>query len=207
MTEKKLIVVLGATGSQGGSVVQTLLSDKSWTIRGITRNASSAKSKALAAKGVEMVEANTSDISSLEKAFEGAHAIFSVTDFWVTYAEVAANPDKLRPGQAMNEFALETEVQQGKNILDAAARLPNLEKLIFSSISNVTKYSGGKYTKVMHFDSKAFAVEYGQEKYPELFSKTSVIELGLYLTNFSTDPRTMPRKVSRNPFKMTDRHS
>lgn len=195
MAEKKLIVVLGATGNQGGSVVQTLLSDNTWTIRGVTRNASSAKSKALTAKGIEMVEADTNNISSLQKAFEGAHAIFSVTDFWVTYAEVAGDPSKLKPGQEMNEYALESELQQGKNIFDAAARVPGLHKLIFSSISNCTKYSGGKYTKILHFDAKAFAVDYGKEKYPELYAKTSVIELGLYLSNFSTGSGTVPQKV------------
>lgn len=56
---KKIITVFGATGKQGGSVVKTFLEDPKltpeWAVRGVTRDVSSDRSKALAAKGVEMV--------------------------------------------------------------------------------------------------------------------------------------------------------
>jgi uncharacterized protein YbjT (DUF2867 family) len=35
---KPLIVVVGATGRQGGSVINALINSGKWTIRGITRN-------------------------------------------------------------------------------------------------------------------------------------------------------------------------
>lgn len=70
MASPKLIVVIGATGAQGGSVVSSLLGDKSYRIRGVTRNPSSEKAKALSAKGVEVVTADSSDAGSLKKAFE-----------------------------------------------------------------------------------------------------------------------------------------
>jgi NmrA-like family len=73
---KPLITVVGATGAQGSSVVHTFLSAcPSWRIRGLTRNPSSAASKALAAKGVEMVAADLNDPSTLPAAFAGATAI------------------------------------------------------------------------------------------------------------------------------------
>ncbi len=46
------IAVLGATGVQGGSVVKALLSDKSWKVRGITRDPSKDTAKTLSAQGV-----------------------------------------------------------------------------------------------------------------------------------------------------------
>ena len=55
----KLLVVFGATGNQGGSVIESVLADpraaKEYKIRGITRDPSKANAKALEAKGVEMV--------------------------------------------------------------------------------------------------------------------------------------------------------
>lgn len=86
MSSKKLIVVVGATGNQGSSVVSTFQKDSAWHIRGITRNIDSAPAQALVAKGVEMVTADLDDVSSLDAAFAGATVIFGVTDFWVTKA-------------------------------------------------------------------------------------------------------------------------
>ena len=82
MTDKKTIVVLGATGNQGGSVVDALLQDSQWDIRGVTRNIDSEKAKKLATRGVEVVSADLNDVKSLEAAFAGAQAIFIVSDFW-----------------------------------------------------------------------------------------------------------------------------
>lgn len=60
MSSKKIIAVIGATGGQGGSVVQAILRDSKmsaeWTIRGITRDSSKESSKKLASQGVEVVE-------------------------------------------------------------------------------------------------------------------------------------------------------
>ena len=67
---QKTIAVLGATGVQGGSVVQALLKDKTWKVRGLTRDTSKDAAKALEKQGVELVSANIDDEGSLLKAFE-----------------------------------------------------------------------------------------------------------------------------------------
>jgi uncharacterized protein YbjT (DUF2867 family) len=64
------IAVLGATGTQGGSVIRAMLEDKSWQVRGITRDLSKDSAKALMSQGVEMVVADIDDEESLMKAFE-----------------------------------------------------------------------------------------------------------------------------------------
>jgi uncharacterized protein YbjT (DUF2867 family) len=57
MASKKLLVVFGATGIQGGSVVKAILGDaklsETWAVRGITRDTSKPSAKALEALGAE----------------------------------------------------------------------------------------------------------------------------------------------------------
>jgi nucleoside-diphosphate-sugar epimerase len=59
MSSTKLITVFGATGKQGGAVVQTFLNDPKlkghWRVRGITRDHTKDSAKKLAAQGVECV--------------------------------------------------------------------------------------------------------------------------------------------------------
>lgn len=193
MSNTRLIAILGATGTQGGSVVDTFLADPSWKIRALTRNVSSAKAQALASRSsmLEVVTADANDASSLLAAFQGADVIFSVTDFWTLYFDPSSK-GKLKPGQALQDWCFETEVQHGRNIIDAASQVPTLKRLIFSSLANVTKWSGGRYKHVPHFDSKAIAADYGQKQHPELWSKTSIIQVGMYLTNFLGAPWLKP---------------
>ena len=59
MAAKKILVVFGATGNQGGSVINSILGDAKasaeFQLRGITRDPSAARAKALSDKGVECV--------------------------------------------------------------------------------------------------------------------------------------------------------
>lgn len=194
MTTKNLIVVVGATGGQGGSVVSTFLNDSGWLVRGITRNPSSPKAKNLKARGVDVVQADLDDKASLSDAFQDANAIFAVSDFWGIYND-PKNWDKPKPGQPRNEWTKAQETQQLKNIIDEAAKVASLERFIISSLPNVTKLTGGKYTNVCHHDSKADAVEYGEQHQPDLWSKTSVFLPGYFLSNFLSHPMAQPTRV------------
>lgn len=189
----KLIVVIGATGAQGRSVVDTFRNDTSWTIRAVTRNESSEKARALHEEGIQTVTANLDDPASLGVAFDGASAIYSVTDFWGTYFN-PENQAKAKPGQKLIDLAYELEVQQGKNVFDAAAKVKTLDRLVFSGLSHVTKWSKGKYKRVPQYDAKAVAAEYGQERHPELWKKTSIIQIGFYLENFLASPISFHKK-------------
>lgn len=205
MSVKNLIVVVGATGNQGGSVVDTFVSEPNWRVRALTRNTSSTKAKALANRGVEVIYADMDDPSTLALAFNGANATFVVSDFWGFYGD-PANKDKPTPGQPLNIWAAEHETEQLKNVIDAAAKLSTLEPFVFSSLSNASKCSNGRYTHVYHFDSKAQAEDYGREKYPDLWSKTSILQAGFFLSNFVTNPSMQPFKVKQNPMKSFKRY-
>ena len=126
----------------------------------MTRNPKSDKSSALAARlpGIELVQADLDDKASLKTAFRGAHAIFTVTDFFEPFlanvAELSAKGDR-----AAGEFAAAIEVRRGKNMADAAGELlaedSVLERYIWSTLPPVSKISGGKYTYAFNYDSKA----------------------------------------------------
>ena len=59
MAAKKILVVFGATGVQGGSVVKAVLGDAKmrahWTVRGVTRDVSKPSAKNLESLGAETV--------------------------------------------------------------------------------------------------------------------------------------------------------
>lgn len=190
----KLICVVGATGKQGGSVVSTFLQEAGWKVRGLTRNRNSPAAQSLIARGVEMVNADLDDVASLTDAFQGAYAIFSVLDFWTGFFN-PANESKVKAGQTMLEWAHDYELQQGKNVLAAAAKTEGLERLIFSALSYATKWSGGKYKHVYHYDAEGRAVEYGHSRYPDLMKRTSIIQLGVYSSNMLLMPHLQPKKV------------
>lgn len=103
----KLLTVFGATGQQGGSIVDHVLTDpilsKRYTIRAITRDVSKPAAKSLQAKGVQVVAADASDpASSLAQALKGAHTVFSMTV------------------SIYDEHLKSREYAQGKAIADAA---------------------------------------------------------------------------------------
>jgi NmrA-like family len=201
-SDKPLLVVLGATGTQGGSVVSHFLSQEPqpYRLRGITRDPDSAASKALIEKGVEMVAGNLDDPPSLLQAFREANTIFSVTDYWRSFSDTEHRAKAAAASKSMPLYSYEYEMQQGKNVFDAAAKTDSLDRLVFSSLSNASKWSRGRYTHVYHFDSKAHAEEYGKKTYPDLWKKTSIIQIGTYLNNLLPDMQYLsPYKVRLIP--------
>ncbi|KAJ0413507.1 NAD(P)-binding protein [Aspergillus carlsbadensis] len=196
MTTKKLIVILGATGNQGGSVAQVFLQEQEWHVRAVTRNPSSAKAQALAARGAEVVQGDMDSPSTLTAAFDNANAIFAVSDFWGLYGD-PANAANAKD-QPLNVWAANHETEQLKGVIDAVAKVPTLERFVLSSLSDATKWSAGKYTHVYHFDSKARAEAYGRETYPQLWKKTSVFQAGFFLSNFVSNPIMQPQMTVDN---------
>ena len=83
MSSKKLLTIFGATGNQGGSVIDAVLArpelQEKYSLRGITRDPASGKSKALSEKGVEMAQAELNDVESLKTAVKGSYGVFGMT--------------------------------------------------------------------------------------------------------------------------------
>lgn len=65
----KIIAVTGATGSQGGGVVNVMKKAPGWKVRALTRNPASDAAQKLADEGIEIVRADFDDEKSLQQAF------------------------------------------------------------------------------------------------------------------------------------------
>ncbi|KAF7320831.1 NmrA domain-containing protein [Mycena chlorophos] len=93
-----LVAVVGATGAQGGSVVDALAeSDKAYRIRAFTRDATKPAAEALKGKGAEVVQVAL----TVENKDKVADYAFLGTNFW-------------------EHVNMEKEISEGKLLIDAA---------------------------------------------------------------------------------------
>ncbi|KXJ89350.1 hypothetical protein Micbo1qcDRAFT_235185 [Microdochium bolleyi] len=171
MSNKTVVTVIGATGTQGGSVVAALLHDPTYTIRAVTRNIDSDKARSLAAQGVQVVSADLDDTESLRRAFAGSKAIFAVTNFFEALA-VTSDSDE----------AMRIETRQARNLADAAAATPGLEHYIWSSLPNASQNTRGQ-APVSYMASKNAGDAYIREELPELWQRTTLVWFGWYAGN------------------------
>ncbi|KAJ7306054.1 hypothetical protein JRQ81_010420 [Phrynocephalus forsythii] len=169
MAERKLVVVFGATGAQGGSVARALLEDGAFRVRAITRKPRQRAAQELKTLGAEVVRADLDDAQSLEPALTNAYATFLVTDFW----------------EHLNK---EQEVAQGKRVADLAKRL-SLSYVVYSGLEHVQKLTGGRL-EVPHFDGKGEVEEYFRAVGVPMTS----LRMPSYFENFLTVFR--PQKAS-----------
>jgi uncharacterized protein YbjT (DUF2867 family) len=171
MADKKIIAVLGSTGSQGGGLCRAILADASggFACRAVTRDTGKDKAKALASAGAQVVKADLDDAESLKKAFAGAYGVYAVTNFW-------------------EHFSGEKEKTQAKNIADAA-KAAGVKHVIWSTLEDIRKFMKAddkrmpilqeKY-RVPHFDAKADANAYFSSV-PTTFLVTSFYWDNLYM--------------------------
>lgn len=198
---KQTLVVIGATGNQGASVVESFTPyPEQWHIRAVTRNPSSPKAQALARNGCEVVKADTGDIESLVAAFAGANVIFAVTDYWAPFWDKEAI-EKLDPGRSIRLFCHDEEIRHGINMAKAASKpevLKTLTHYIWSCTSSPRKWSNGKYNEIYHFESKATITGWIKGNTPELARRMSTVQVAFYASNVYTFQSMRPQKVGHS---------
>ncbi|KAK4700054.1 hypothetical protein P7C70_g6197, partial [Phenoliferia sp. Uapishka_3] len=107
----KLVVIVGATGSQGAALVDHLIASSSeYRIRAINQDPESDDSKALATKGVQVFPGDASVPGDVEAALTGAHVLFGTTE----------------------GLGLEEEVKIGKSLVDAAKAAWGVKLFVWS---------------------------------------------------------------------------
>lgn len=126
--EKRLILVTGATGNQGGAVLRHLR-EKGFAVRALTRDPDKPEARALINQtGVEIARADYEDKPSLLRALEDVYGVFAV--------------------QTPYESGVEAEVRQGVTLIDAA-HSSEISHFIYSSVGSADQNTG-----IPHFDSK-----------------------------------------------------
>ena len=131
MSEKRTVLVTGATGKQGGAVADALLA-RGHGVRAVTRRPGSDAAKALVARGVEVYAGDLEDPASVAAAAKGADTAFLMGNFY--------------------EIGEEGEVRQGITAADAI-KAAGVGHLIYSSVASANRATG-----IAHFESK-FRVE------------------------------------------------
>ena len=129
---KQLILVLGATGQQGGSVAAALLK-AGWPVRALVRDPAAPKAVALRQAGAQLVQGDFADPASLRAAMRGVYGVFSVQPS--SPGGTVSDDDEVRFGSAIADVAVDSGVRH----------------LVYSSGGAV----GDTPTGMGHFDSKA----------------------------------------------------
>ncbi|KAI9216103.1 NmrA-like domain-containing protein, partial [Blastocladiella britannica] len=159
-----IIAIVGATGTQGGSVVNALLSDEfktRWAVRALTRNPDSDAAKALVARGATVAKIDLNDPSTIAPAFAGAAAVFAVTNVFGLAAH----------GPYFEEV-------QGNAMADAA-KAAGVRHFVWSTLADVERMSGGKYS-VPFFTAKARVAAYTRA----IGLPSTYVHAGFYMSNF-----------------------
>jgi len=181
--EKKIIAVIGATGSQGKGVVDALLKEGSFKVRAITRNPDKYQGKAH-----EVVQGDLTDFNLLVNAFKGAHGAFVVTNFWEGADEMA----------------------QGRTAIQAA-KAAGVNHFIWSTLPNVEKISNGKF-EVPHFTGKAkvdtLVIEAGFKNYtfvqPPFYFQNLTGQMGAQAQQDGSTGWTLPIDPAVKGIHMSD---
>jgi uncharacterized protein YbjT (DUF2867 family) len=195
MAEKKIVAVVGATGSQGGGLVRAILSDEGgpFVARAIARDVNSEKARELAKLGVEVVAGNVDDVESLKRAFKGAYGAYCVTFYWAHYSPERETAN----ARALAEAAKAAGIQHAiwstfEDVRDSVPlgddRMPTLM---------------GHY-KVPHFDAKAEANHF----FTDLGVPTTFLLTSFYWDNlifFGLGPKRGPDGKLAITFPMGDK--
>ncbi|ORZ27932.1 hypothetical protein BCR41DRAFT_418909 [Lobosporangium transversale] len=141
----KILAVFGATGRQGGSVVDYVLShpelSKQFKIRAVTRVPSKPAAQALQERGVEVVKGDLFDKESIDAALRGAHTVFGI---------IPTNFD---------DSVCTKEAIQGKVLVDAVVTA-GVQYIIFSTLRHAHDTSNGKHTDAHALNAKGEVEKY-----------------------------------------------
>jgi uncharacterized protein YbjT (DUF2867 family) len=182
----KVLAIFGATGQQGGSVLNHVLSDpelfREYKLRAITRDVNSEEARKLKTRNVEVVEGDILSPTSLATSLIGVHTVFAMTT-------PSLGPD-----------AFEVELANAKRIADVAVD-QGAEYIIWSTLPSVRDISKGKYTAVVPFDTKAAAEEYIRT----LPIKSAFLSFGSFMENYQSQPFLFPTKADDGTY-VVSRH-
>ena len=157
----KVILVTGATGTQGRAVVRHL-QKHGYRVRALSRNPDKAAARALAEAGATVMRGDLEDRASIDAAVEGAYGVFSLQNFW--------------EGFPTSFLGAEGEVRQGKNVADAA-KAASVQHFVYASGGGADRVNG-----ISHLDCKLVIERYIRA----LRLPATIIRPVFFMDNFDT---------------------
>jgi uncharacterized protein YbjT (DUF2867 family) len=121
------ILVIGATGAQGGGVARHLLADGRWTVRAFTRNPQSSAARTLRDAGVEIATGDLDDPASLRRAMVMCHGVHGITTHRDAGTHALAQARALRQARAIVDAAAAAGVKH--LVLQASGAAPSADPL------------------------------------------------------------------------------
>ncbi|OJJ96531.1 hypothetical protein ASPACDRAFT_125172 [Aspergillus aculeatus ATCC 16872] len=173
----RIIVVMGATGNQGGGIVRALLGSRTpdgglWHVRGITRDPNTTKARKFMAdhqtidQRLSLVPGRVDDQTSLQAAFAGAYGVFAMTS-------------ETQAGRILDkEEDLKHEVEAGRRIVLAADEC-GVKHFVFSSLPDMVRATEGRYPNIHHMNNKHEVEKFAKQR---LGAVTCLIP-GFFYTN------------------------
>ncbi|KAE9973199.1 hypothetical protein BLS_003720 [Venturia inaequalis] len=141
----RVILVTGATGQQGGAVINALLneSNQNFTILAVTRDTTSGSSQKLAAKSssIKLVQGNLDDVPGI---FAAAKEVVK-EPIWGAYSV------QISMGKGVT---FDGEITQGKAMIDESIK-NNVKHFVYSSVDRGgDEKSWDNETPIPHFQTK-----------------------------------------------------
>ena len=115
------ILVLGATGRQGGAVARHLLARGFSNVHALVRTAESPNTRLLTDQGIRLEPGNLDDSAQLESAMQDAYGVFAVLP--------------------IDQLGMETEIRRGKSVAEAAKKA-GVQHFIYSSAAGSDRDEG-----------------------------------------------------------------
>ena len=131
---KRPVLVIGATGQQGGATARHLL-ERGRMVRALVRDPASPAARELRRAGADLVVGDLDDPASLRTAMKGAHGVFLVLT--------------MMAGPRISPEGVAAEERRGQAVADLA-RESGIEHLVYSSLNGASARSG-----IPYYESKA----------------------------------------------------
>ncbi|THG97469.1 hypothetical protein EW026_g4534 [Hermanssonia centrifuga] len=173
--QKKIILVIGATGAQGLAVSEALLAPKPdgspspYSVRALTRDPNSRRARELTTKGVECVQGAFDNITSVVSALDGVYGA------WV-------NTDGFTVGE-------QKEVYAGMRIFEVAKQTKSMRHYVWSNLDYALKEGNYNQTyRCEHYDGKGRVAEWMQQQSSDISDNGmawSVVTSGPYMQMLS----------------------
>lgn len=159
---QRSVLVVGATGKQGGAVADHLLSEEygEFDVYALTRSPESDRAQALGDRGATIVSGDLRNKDSYREVVDAVDAVYCMTHFAAGY---------------------DSEVKQGTNMAELATDA-GVDQFVFSSVGGAERDTG-----VPHFEAK-WEVE---QHIRDLDLPATIIRPVFFMQNFETQRETI----------------